>query len=138
MKLTIQRLKRLIKEEIEKMNEGLPKPVADKAKRKIIMYNTKEVPYYFYAPEMNKGQAVDSDENKELAFLYYSGKFKGGYGAHYVANPKKPLAKAIMSQEGLKDKDIQALFTDAKERAIIFIVDDPHQPIHGSEYIKRG
>tara|TARA_Y100000592_G_scaffold14464_1_gene20554 strand:+ start:661 stop:1077 length:417 start_codon:yes stop_codon:yes gene_type:complete len=137
MKLTMAKLKRLIKEEIEKMNEGLPKPVADNAKRKIIMYKNTEVPYYYYAPEEDKGQGVDSDKNKEFAHKYYSGKFKGGYGAHYVANPKKPLAKAIMKQEGLQDDEIQAFFTDSMERAIIFIVDKPNSPIHGSEYIRR-
>ena len=137
MKLTMEKLKRLIKEEIEKMNEGLPKPVADNAKRKIIMYGKTEVPYYFYAPEKDQGQGVNSDENIKFAKKYYSGKFKGGYGAHYVANPKKPLAKAIMKQEGLQPDEIQAYFTDSMERAIIFIVDLPDQPIHGSEYIRR-
>ena len=58
MKLTTQRLKQLIKEEIEKMNEGLPKPVADKAKRKIITYKNTDVPYYYYAPEKDEGQGV--------------------------------------------------------------------------------
>ena len=137
MKLTMEKLKRLIKEEIEKMNEGLPKPVADNAKRKIIMYKKTKVPYYFYAPERDQGQGVNSDENKKFVKLYYSGKFKGGYGAHYVADPKEDLAQAIMSQEGLQPDELQALFRPSEERAIIFIVDLPNKPIHGSEYIRR-
>ena len=135
MKLTMEKLKKLIKEELQKLEEGLPKSVRDASEEGNINYNNINVKYYYYEP---KGEKQDT---KPAAIRTQIKKLKDNYmyedGTYRAVKGGSNLEKQIMAKLKKDPKEWQMLRDD--NRSMIFIhLSSPVYKTDAANLIKSG
>jgi len=121
MKLTQDRLKRIIKEELEKIlnEEAIPKDIRDMSQQGKINYNNLIVPYFYFVAEEQAKQPQDLRKVQDRIKKIKDG---GLYddGAYRIVKSRSNLEKKILTDVGVPQKEWN-LFND-NYRGILFVM----------------
>jgi hypothetical protein len=109
MKLTMAKLKKLIKEELQRLEEGLPKPVLDASEQGNINYNNINVKFYYYEP---KGVTQDTKPDEiRKQIKQWKDNYMDDDGAYRAVKRGSNLEKRIMTKLK-KGQDSEKLLDD--------------------------
>lgn len=105
MKLTIQQIKKLVKEEIDKINtEAIDRQIFKKYqdRSKIMKYGGHKIRYYLIVPAEEEAQVSGKDVQRALdpANTYHNESNNVG---HYVVKQNSKLEEAILKHDGLSN-----------------------------------